>query len=58
MPTRERRKHEAECAIELTHQTHAGMVWNALIPYSKAFHLHNALSIAWIIAEKHQNWMA
>ncbi|POS82447.1 hypothetical protein EPUL_005804, partial [Erysiphe pulchra] len=58
MPTRERNEREVECVIEYTLQTHAGMVWNTLIQQNDAYPLHNALSIAWTIAEKHQNWMA
>ncbi|SZF00425.1 unnamed protein product [Blumeria hordei] len=58
MPSRERIEREVECTIEYTLQTHASMVWNSLVQQNNAFPLHNALSIAWTIAEKQQNWMA
>ncbi|RKF82327.1 hypothetical protein GcM3_026035 [Golovinomyces cichoracearum] len=58
IPTRERCDREVEYTIEYTLQTHAGMVWNTLVQQNDAFPLHNALSIAWTIAEKYQNWMA
>ncbi|KHJ33835.1 hypothetical protein EV44_g3268 [Erysiphe necator] len=58
MPTRERGDMEVMYAIEYTLQTHVGMVWNTLIQQGDAFPLHNALSIAWTVAEKQQNWMA
>ncbi|POS83624.1 hypothetical protein EPUL_004458, partial [Erysiphe pulchra] len=58
MPTRERGDMEVAYAIEYTLQTHAGMVWSTLIQQGDAFLLHNALSIAWTVAEKQQNWMA
>ncbi|POS84414.1 hypothetical protein EPUL_004845 [Erysiphe pulchra] len=55
MPVRERNEREVECAIEYTLQTHAGIVWSTLIQQNNAYPLHNALSIALTIAEKHQN---
>ncbi|POS82376.1 hypothetical protein EPUL_006235, partial [Erysiphe pulchra] len=58
MPTRERGDMEVAYAIEYTLQTHAGMVWSTLIQEGDAFPLQNALSIAWTVAEKQQNWMA
>ncbi|SZE99463.1 unnamed protein product [Blumeria hordei] len=58
MPTRERADKEVEGTIEYTLQTHAGMVWNTLVQQDEAYPLHSALSNAWIIAEKHQCWMA
>ncbi|KAI6248168.1 hypothetical protein HI914_03292 [Erysiphe necator] len=33
------------------------MVWSTLVQQNDAYPLHNALSIAWTIAEKHQSWM-
>ena len=58
MPTRERAGKEVEGTIEYTLQTHAGMGWNTLVQQDEAYPLHSALSNAWIIAEKHQCWMA
>ncbi|KAI1000482.1 hypothetical protein K3495_g7712 [Podosphaera aphanis] len=58
MPTRERTEREVECTIEYTLQTHAGMVWNSLVQQDEAYPLHSALSNGWLVAEKHQNWMA
>ncbi|SZF01855.1 unnamed protein product [Blumeria hordei] len=55
IPSRERAEKKAECAIEYTLQTHAGMVWNTLDQQNDAFPLHNALSIAWKTAERQQN---